>query len=135
VYSKTWWFVLWVTLFGLHKNNNISIVPQIKDFTTNKVVHMCFPLTQIYAIQAHIFRRRIWGTILGAHFLMHIGCILPYIIVWIEFPFLTLFIICLCVGFYKSLGTYCDSYWLVVMHPKFFFWQWAILIGPSLKMF
>ncbi len=34
----------------------------------------------------------------------------PHLIIWIGFPFLTLFIIIFGLGFYKNLGTYCDSY-------------------------
>jgi hypothetical protein len=42
---------------------------------------------------------------------MHIlECILPHLIAWVDFLFLTLFIIILGLRFYKSLGTYYDLY-------------------------
>jgi len=45
------------TLFlAFRKQINTSNAPQIKDFTTNKVVRKCFTLTHVYIIQAYILK-------------------------------------------------------------------------------
>jgi hypothetical protein len=83
------------------------MLPQMEAFTTINV-----HLVHEHAIQAHTFGQRIlnklccyWG-ICWTHAL---ECMLPHLIVWVEFPFLTLFNI-FGLPFYKSLGIYGDSY-------------------------
>ncbi len=81
---------LWLTF---HEENNISNAPQIKDFTTNKVVWKYFTLTHVYIIQAYTLKG--YGTncatiekYLGCTFLRaNMLRILFHLVAWVEFPF------------------------------------------------
>ncbi len=66
----------------------------------------------LHIIQAHIFGQRIWdnlwlyhGNIFYAHSWVHLGYMLTHLIVWVEFSFVTLFIIIFYLGIPKSQGT------------------------------
>jgi hypothetical protein len=44
--------------------------------------------------------------------------ILPHLIAWFKLSFLISFNTIFGLSLYKSLGTYCDSYYLIVVHSK-----------------
>jgi hypothetical protein len=87
------------------------MLPQMEAFTTISV-----HLAHVYAIQARTFGQRIWNKFCcywGICWVHALGCMSPHLIVWVEFPFLTLFIVIFGLPFYNSLGIYGDSYLLV----------------------